>query len=153
MSRRQTMPKQWLIIADQPDWRAIQRLPRRAGVIVLRPLCAADSRRLKNAARLRGLRVEYEKDGTTARVHGMRELRQAMLRRVPLILLSPIHPTPSHPDWHPIARMRAAALAILASRRAIALGGMNQRRFAKIAPLGFIGWAGISAWSRKPSRK
>lgn len=35
MSRRQTEPKQWLIIVDRPDWRTIQRLPRKAGVLVL----------------------------------------------------------------------------------------------------------------------
>ena len=146
MNRRQTMPKQWLIIVDQPDWCAIQRLPRRAGVIVLSPLTAANDRRLRNVARAGDLRVEFEWAGKGARVHDMRELRQALLRRVPLILLSPLYPTASHPDWHPIARMRAATLAGLAGRRAIALGGMNQKRFAKIAPLGFIGWAGVSAF-------
>jgi thiamine-phosphate pyrophosphorylase len=146
MSRRQTMPKQWLIIADRPDWRAIQRLPRKAGVLVLAPLAAAEARKLRNVARLRDLRIEHEKAGTAGRVHDVRELTQAMLRRVPLILLSPIYPTASHPDWRSMPRMRAAALARLAARQAIALGGMNQQRFAKIAPLGFIGWAGISAF-------
>lgn len=146
MRRRQTMPTQWLIIADRPDWRAVQRLPRKSGVLALRPLKPADDRKLCNVARLRDLRVKRETVRTAARVHDMRELRRAMLRRVPLILLSPIHPTPSHPDWLPIPRMRAATLAALAGRRAIALGGMNQRRYARIAPLGFIGWAGISAF-------
>jgi len=42
--------------------------------------------------------------------------------------------------------MRSAALAALADRRLIALGGMNQKRYSKVAPLGFIGWAGISAF-------
>jgi hypothetical protein len=42
--------------------------------------------------------------------------------------------------------MRAAALAALADRKLVALGGMNPKRYAKIAPLGFIGWAGISAF-------
>jgi hypothetical protein len=42
--------------------------------------------------------------------------------------------------------MRAAAFARLAQRRLIALGGMDAQRYAKIAPLGFIGWAGISAF-------
>ena len=146
MSRRQTMPKQWLIIADRPDWRTVQRLPRKAGVLVLGSLTAAEDRRLRNIARLRGLRIEYETIQTAARVHDMRELRSAVLQRAPLILLSPIHSTQSHPDWRPIPRMRAATLAGLTRRRAIALGGMNQQRFAKIAPLGFIGWAGISAF-------
>jgi thiamine-phosphate pyrophosphorylase len=76
----------------------------------------------------------------------MRELRRAMVRRAPIILLSPIFPTRSHPDWQPMPRMRAATLARLVDRRAIALGGMDARRYAKIARLGFIGWAGISAF-------
>ena len=146
MSRRQTMPKQWLIVADQSDWRAIRRLPRKAGVIVLGPLTPTDARRLRHVAHLRGLRIEYETGRTAVRVHDVRELRQTMLGRAPLILLSPIYPTPTHPDWATLPRMRAAALARLAGRRAIALGGMNQQRYAKIAALGFIAWAGISAF-------
>jgi thiamine-phosphate pyrophosphorylase len=42
--------------------------------------------------------------------------------------------------------MRAAALARLAGRRLIALGGMDARKFARIENLGFRGWAGISAF-------
>jgi thiamine-phosphate pyrophosphorylase len=42
--------------------------------------------------------------------------------------------------------MRAAALARLARRRLVALGGMDARRYAKIARLGFSGWAGIDAY-------
>jgi len=77
------------------------------------------------------------------------ELRRALLARTAMILVSPIHRTSSHPDWRPLPRQRAAALARLAKRKAIALGGMNQKRYSKIAPLGFIGWAGIGAWSRR----
>jgi thiamine-phosphate pyrophosphorylase len=44
--------------------------------------------------------------------------------------------------------MRAASLARLGGRKLYALGGMNAKRFDRIAPLGFVGWAGISAWSR-----
>jgi thiamine-phosphate pyrophosphorylase len=79
-------------------------------------------------------------------VHDNRELRDALLRRMPLILMSPLYPTASHPHWRPIPAMRAAAFARLAQRRLIALGGMDAQRYAKIAPLGFIGWAGISAF-------
>jgi hypothetical protein len=42
--------------------------------------------------------------------------------------------------------MRAAALARLAGRRLFALGGLDAKRYATLARLGFIGWAGISAW-------
>jgi thiamine-phosphate pyrophosphorylase len=69
-----------------------------------------------------------------------------MLALTPLIFLSPIHPTRSHPEWRALPRMRAAALARLGRRRLFALGGMNPKRYAKIARLGFIGWAGISAF-------
>jgi thiamine-phosphate pyrophosphorylase len=97
-------------------------------------------------ARSHGLRLAMEAQGDAARVHNLHELRSALLRQVPLILLSPIFPTRSHPDWQPIPRMRAAALARLANRRLLALGGMNAKRYARIAPLGFTGWAGISAF-------
>jgi thiamine-phosphate pyrophosphorylase len=76
----------------------------------------------------------------------MLELRGALLARRPIILLSPLHWTRSHPDWAPIPHLRAAALARLSGRRLIALGGMDSKRYARIAPLGFIGWAGISAF-------
>jgi thiamine-phosphate pyrophosphorylase len=42
--------------------------------------------------------------------------------------------------------MRAAALVRLAGRNAIALGGMDARRFRLVRRLGFQGWAGIGAW-------
>ena len=63
-----------------------------------------------------------------------------------MLLLSPLYPTSSHPQWQPLLRMRAGTLARLANRRAVALGGMNRKRYAIVAPLGFIGWAGISAF-------
>jgi hypothetical protein len=42
--------------------------------------------------------------------------------------------------------MRAAALLRLAKSPVIALGGMNECRFAQIQRLGFSGWAGIDAY-------
>jgi thiamine-phosphate pyrophosphorylase len=146
MTRRQSIPQQWLIVDDRPDWRAIGELPVGSGILILRPLISAGLRRLTNLARLRQLVIIHEAPRSAARTHNVRELRQALLRRTPLILLSPIYPTRSHPDWKPMPRMRAASLTRLAKRRAIALGGMNARRYAKVAPLGFIAWAGISAF-------
>lgn len=144
MRRRQTIPSRWLILVpDMLD--AMLRLPRGTGVLLLEPMRPRQMPHLRRIGRQRGLVMSEEgRDG--ARVHNMRELRQAMLRRTPLILLSPVHPTSSHPAWKSLPRMRAAALARLAGRRLIALGGMNDKRYAKIAPLGFIGWAGISAF-------
>ena len=151
MTRRQTTPEQWLILNDEigrADWRGLRKLPRGGGVLVLRTLNRVETQRLRYLARSRGLTVVVESPRTATRVHNGRELRNAQLRRAPLILLSPMWPTRSHPDWKPLPRMRAAALARLGHRKLLALGGMNTRRYAKIAPLGFIGWAGISAWSR-----
>jgi thiamine-phosphate pyrophosphorylase len=149
MTRRQTDPERWLIVASAPreqDWPAIRRLPRGSGVLLLRKLGANEQRRLRNLAKLRDLSIAVEGRPVAARVHDLRELRHALLRQTQLILLSPIYETGSHPDWKPLRRMRASALARLAGRKAIALGGMNAQRYARIAPLGFIGWAGISAF-------
>jgi thiamine-phosphate pyrophosphorylase len=156
MTRRQTAPERWLIVASAPgeqDWSAIRRLPRRSGVLLLRKLCANERRRLRHLAKLHNLSIAVEGRQGAARVHNLCELRRALLRRTPLILLSPIYETRSHPDWKPLPPMRASALARLAGRKAIALGGMSAERYAIIAPLGFIGWAGISAWKAGPSRK
>jgi thiamine-phosphate pyrophosphorylase len=146
--KRQTPVEQWLIISDQTAdefWRSARRLRSGSGILLLTHVPASERRRLRLFAARRG--VALREEGRTAmRVHNVRELRQALHRRTPLILLSPIHPTASHPDWLPLPRMRAAALARLARRRLIALGGMNRKRYAKIARLGFIGWAGISAF-------
>jgi thiamine-phosphate pyrophosphorylase len=148
MRRRQTIPSQWLIIADTKEdaVAAAQRLPRGSGMLLLEPIPAAAMLRLRALARQRRLTIVVERLQSAARVHDNRELLKALLARSELILLSPIHPTASHLGWKPMSRMRAATLARLAGRRAVALGGMNARRYAKIAPLGFIGWAGISAF-------
>jgi thiamine-phosphate pyrophosphorylase len=154
MKRRQTsVPRQWLIADTRLGdrlWKAIRELPRGTGLlIILRDLSASKRerviRRLAYLAAARGLMLIDEAEAA-ARVHDSRELRRALLRRVPLILLSPIYPTRSHPDWRPIPRMRAAAYARLADRRLIALGGMDRHRFRRVERLGFIGWAGVGAW-------
>jgi len=147
MKPRQSVPEQWLIADDRLGadlWPALRKLALRSGVLVLRDLGRAQRRKLHHLARLR--RLVIVDGGAAARIHGMRELRNARLKRTPLILISPMHETRSHPDWRPMPRMRAATLARLTGREAIALGGMNARRYGKIAQLGFIGWAGIDAF-------
>lgn len=148
MRRRQTVPRQWLIIADPTvdSAFAARGLPRGSGILLLCPVAAREMRRLRRLAAQRQITVVVEDRRTAARVHDVRELRSALLARTPRILLSPIFPTRSHPDWMAIPKMRAAALARLADRNLIALGGMNARRYAHIARLGFSGWAGISAF-------
>jgi len=145
MRRRQTAPKQWLIVRgadDEEGLAAARRLPRGSGLLLLKPIAARQMRRL----RLRGLTIVEEQPQTAARVHDLGQLRRALLARTPLIFLSPIYPTASHPGWKPLPRMRAAALARLGKRKLFALGGMDERKFARVRRLGFQGWAGISAF-------
>lgn len=157
MERRQyPVPRQWLVaderLGDQL-WSAVRRLPRGSGVLALyRGLRRAERARLmsriRRIAAQRGLTVADEAAGEAARVHNLRELRDAGLARVPLLFLSPIFATRSHPDWRPHSRMRAAALTRLAGVPVIALGGMDEERFRRIERLGFHGWAGIESWIR-----
>jgi thiamine-phosphate pyrophosphorylase len=149
MKPRQSAPKSWLILdpADETGLRAtLLSLPAGTGVLLLNRLFSRDMRWLRHRALQRHLTIVAEGNATAVRVHNARELRRALLMRVPLVLLSPIYSTPSHPDWRPIPRMRAAALARLGGRTLIALGGMNRKRYATVERLGFIGWAGISAF-------
>ena len=153
MTSRQRIPVQWSIISGElstNECKAAVRQSHGTGVLLLERPRAADLRRLRIAARLRRLTIVIESPSCASRVHNVHELRRALLRRCPLILLSPIHPTTSHPDWQALPRMRAAALARLAGRQLLALGGMNPKRFRIIAPLGFAGWAGITAWQHQP---
>jgi len=148
--RRQTRtPQRWLIA----DGSLPVRPPRDVGVLLLRDLPTSQRSIILKSLRRAGTVVADEARGDAERVHNAGELRRALLRRTPLILLSPLFSTRSHPDWAPMPRMRAATLARLAGRRLIALGGMDDQRFAVIAPLGFVGWAGISAWMRLKSLK
>lgn len=150
MKARQTVPEQWLIVRKVEErgvlWSAARRLPPGSGILMLAKLDSRTRRRLHYFANARDLSLALEAPRTAARVHSLRELTRAKLQRTPLILISPLYQTSSHPQWEPLPKMRAAALARLAGRRAIALGGMNLGRYARVAPLGFVGWAGISAF-------
>lgn len=157
MKRRQTkVPSQWLIADERISdelLAAVRKLPRNSGVLFLyRDMPAAKRARLlallRRIARRRGLVVADEVAGEAARVHNAREVRKAGLARVPLLFVSPIFPTRSHPDWAPLSKMRAAALLRLADVPVIALGGMTAGRFRRVERLGFHGWGGIGAWIR-----
>jgi thiamine-phosphate pyrophosphorylase len=147
MRPRQTVPRQWLVIAEERDAiGAVLRLPRRSGVLLLTALPRREMLRLRHIARQRGLAIVEEQPGSAARVHNVRELRRALLQRTPVILLSPVFPTRTHPEWKPLPRMQAAAIARLGARRLLALGGMDARKVARVERFGFRGWAGISAF-------
>ena len=102
MTRRQSLPEQWLIVdqgLNAAAWTTIRRLPRGSGILVIGAIAAKDGRRLRVMARRRQLTIVLEDRRSAARVHNQRELTRALLRRAPLILLSPVHPTKSHPGW------------------------------------------------------
>ena len=153
-SRHPAQPTAWLITDERlgPELlRLIAKLPRRTGVLVRHHDLparerAALLRKIRKVAASRELVIVDEAGGSAARTHSPKEIARARLGGAALLLISPVYGTRSHPEWRPLPRMRAAALARLAGRRAIALGGMDARRFRTIAPLGFTGWAGIDAW-------
>ena len=155
MRRRHTsIPRQWLIADERLGsrlWSAVRKLPRGSGVLVLYRQMPAAKRsrlvaRLRRIGRDQGLVIADEAAGEASRVHDQREIRIAGVRGIPLLFLSPLYPTRSHPDWAPLTAMRAAALVRLAKVPVIALGGMDAQRWRGIERLGFHGWAGIDAW-------
>ena len=156
MKHRQPMPSRWLVADERTGdalWATLRRLPRGSGVLVLYFGLPERERsellaKLRRFARQRRLHVIDEAAGEAARVHNVRELRNASLRQAPLIFLSPIFSTRSHPGWKPLPRMKVAAVVRLATVPVIALGGMNDLRFRRVDRLGFQGWAGIDAWIR-----
>jgi thiamine-phosphate pyrophosphorylase len=150
MKRRQT-PRRWMVLDRSVEWSIARRLPPGTGVLLLchdlsKRERAAVMTKLRTLAVSRSLIICDEAKRRSARVHNTRELRRAGLAKTPLIFLSPVFPTTSHPDWRSLPRMRAAAMIRLATRPVIALGGMDERRFRLVKPLGFQGWAGIGAW-------
>ncbi len=152
--RQTALPRQWLIADERLGnelWPAVRKLRPGSGVILLfhglpRRERAAMLRQLRRSAPARRLTLVDEAAGGAARVHDVRELRRALLARTPLVLLSPVFPTRSHPERRALPLMRAAAMTRLAGRRLIALGGMDARRFARVHRLGFSGWAAIDAF-------
>lgn len=155
MNRRQTrVPRRWLVADERIGGdllTALRKLPPNSGVLLLyRDMPAGKRARLlamlRRLARRRGLVIADEAAGEEARVHDPKEVRNAGLKRVPLLFLSPMAPTRSHPGRPPLSRMKASALLRQAKVPVIALGGMNEQRFAAVRPLGFAGWAGIDAW-------
>lgn len=149
-------------------WPALDRLPR-GGIVVFRhySLPPAERRALfgavRRVARARGLRLVVAGAGLrgASGVHGRDPRRRRGLRTWPahdageviagrragadLILISPVFPTRSHPGARVLGPLRAMALARLAPGRAVALGGMDAKRFRRLR--GFVGWAAIDAWA------
>lgn len=174
MRRRQPLPRLWLMTDERMGddlWQALARLPRGSGVI-FRHYRTRDRRalfeRVRKVARRRGLvlllagspreAAAWRADGVHGRsphrrlprpllrttpAHTMRELAAA---RAQAVLVSPVFATRSHPDARPLGALRFAGLARRSAMPVIALGGMDARRFGRLARLGAYGWAGIDAF-------
>jgi thiamine-phosphate pyrophosphorylase len=79
-------------------------------------------------------------------VHSIGEAVTAKAENAALVFVSPVYPTSSHPGRKPLYRPLASRIAKTAGAPAIALGGMNAVKFARLEREGFYGWAGIDAW-------
>lgn len=171
-------PREWLMTDERIGerlWQAIDALPSRAG-IVLRHYATPPDDRVRLAAtvagicRDRGLTLAIARDAALAEqvgaglvhkpdapsslacsmsVHDEAEAIDARANGAALVFVAPVHPTRSHPDGLVLGAERAVELAAVAGCPAIALGGMNAERFAKLEaafPDCFHGYAGIDCW-------
>ena len=178
MRRRHPLPRLWLMTDERMGeelWQALERLPRGSGVI-FRHYKSAERRalfeRVPAVARRRGLvlllagsprqAVGWRADGAhggsrhlraarplvrTAPAHGARELAAAQ-SHAHAVLLSPAFATRSHPGARTLGALRFGLLARRGNVPLIALGGMDAKRFRRLAPLGAYGWAAIDSLVR-----
>ncbi|WP_187107706.1 thiamine phosphate synthase [Sphingomonas xanthus] len=157
-------------------WEAIDHLPSGQAGVVFRhhglagPQRAELGRQLAGLARARGLVLAVSRDPELAErlgaalvhnpayatalpcsrsVHDEAEAEAAEKSGAALAFVSALFPTRSHPGAQPLALSRAIRLAWLVGCPAIALGGMDERRWTKLNaahPDVFHGYAGISCW-------
>ena len=155
-------------------WTAIDRLPvKHAGIVFRHYLTPPDERsilakRIADICHRRTLTLAIAEDADLARtlgaslvhnpaekpqglpfsrpVHSLEEAEAAKAEGAALVFVSPVHSTSSHPGRKPLYRPRALRIAKAAGVPAIALGGMNSLKFARLQREGFHGWAGIDAW-------
>jgi len=166
-------PRTWLMTDERMGeglWDALEWLPRGAGV-VFRHYATATAERREIYARVRKIARKRRLTLVVAGpplpgangVHGQGATRKAGLRTRPvhsrmeaiaavraeadLIFVSPIFATRSHPDARALGAARLGMMLRGIDIPAIALGGMNARRFRRLAPLKLHGWAAIDAWT------
>ncbi len=176
MTRRHpALPRLWLMTDERQGeglWAALARLPRGAGVIFRHYRLAPAERRalfdrVRAKARKYGLVLlladgsatarRWKADGAhhreagpprfgTAPAHDLKEIRAAERSGAALILLSPLHPTRSHPGAKALGSMTFRALSGGTARPVAALGGMGPARGARARKIGAYGWAAIDGW-------
>lgn len=171
-------PREWLMTDERLGnllWEAVRALPQGAG-IVLRHYSLGDEARLELGMKLAGLARQQElllavagsrrlaEQIGAALVHNpdtpgpmpcsmaVHDEQEALLARpsgAALTFVAPVYPTRSHPGAAVLGPDRAAALARQGGCPAIALGGMDAKRFAELEsahPGAFHGFAGIDCW-------
>lgn len=168
--RQSPIPTLWLMTDERLGdglWTALRRLPRGSGVVFRHYATPASERRalfrrVVRLARVRGLvvvrageRTGFAEDGVhgsargrglrTAPAHDRREAVAAVRRGADALFVSPVFATRSHPGAKALGERKARRIAQGLPVVAIALGGMDARRFWGMA--GFDGWAAIDAWS------
>jgi len=70
-------------------------------------------------------------------------LRRARALKASAAILSPLFPTPSHPDRPPLGVTRAAVLVRSVRLPVIALGGITRQKASRLRASGCAGIAGI----------
>lgn len=164
------LPRRWLMTDERLGdalWAAINALPRGSG-IVFRHYATAPAtrhalfRRVCGLARRKGLVVVVggppigrgailrhgrHRDALTAPVHSRTEAIAAARAGAALLFVSPVYPTRSHPGAPALGPVRFGLMIRGLKLPVIALGGMNERRWRAIRPIGAYGWAGIDAWA------
>ena len=179
-ARQTAWPRTWLMTDERLGvrlWEAIDRLPSDSG-IVFRHYALAPAERLHLAAevasicRARGFTLAVAGDLDMAQavgadlihnpadieadipfsksVHSLEDAEATARIGASLVFVSPVFATRSHPGAPALGPDHAKRLAEAAGAPAIALGGMNARRFAELE--GFYGWAAIDAWLSDDSR-
>ena len=155
-------------------WEAIDRLPIKHAGIVFRHYRTPPEQRAALAGRIadichrRTLALAVAADADLARsleaelvhnptevpadlpfsrsVHSIEDAEAAGADGAALVFVSPVYPTSSHPGRKALHRPLALRIAKAAGAPAIALGGMNALKSARLEREGFYGWAGIDAW-------
>jgi thiamine-phosphate pyrophosphorylase len=171
MCRPDGIPTIWLMTDERLGgalWPAIKALPRGAGIVFRHHATDPATRRVlferirrlaqrrglvlirAGATRLPGEQGVHNRPGRgllSAAVHSVGEGIAARRRGVDVMFVSPLFATRSHAGALTLGPLRAAAIAQKVGVPAVALGGMNARRFRRLKALGFHGWAGIDAWA------
>ncbi|WP_343518159.1 thiamine phosphate synthase [Sphingomonas sp.] len=171
------LPRRWLMTDPRLGdalWEAVAALPRGSGVILRHYQLPAGERRmlfaaLRRIARQRGLMLVVggrdslgrgvagshgrHRGALTAPVHSRREAIAAAHAGARLLFVSPVHPTRSHPGARALGPVRLGLVTRGLHVPVIALGGMDERRWRALRPLGVHGWAGIDAWTSRSRQK